>query len=72
MAFARLYVIGYPSVLVWSNYLFYLAFISIVAAVLITMIGVGVQNDRVPVSGTVETNLVTAFTSAANIVLSYG
>lgn len=36
------------------------------------MIGVGVQNDRVPVSGTVETNLVTAFTSAANIVLSYG
>lgn len=36
------------------------------------MIGLGVQNDRIPVHATIETNLVTAFTSTANIVLSYG
>lgn len=48
-----------------------LAFTSIMAALFITMIAVGVQNDEFPVKATVETDLVTGFTSAANIVFTF-
>lgn len=36
------------------------------------MIAVGVQSIEASPKATVDTNLVTGFTSAANIVLSYG
>lgn len=49
-----------------------IAFISILSAVLITMIAVGIQNPGTVVHATVPTNLVTGFMSAANIAFSYG
>lgn len=49
-----------------------LAFTSIVAAVLTTMIAVGIQNEGAAVKATVETDLVTGFVSVSNIVFSYG
>lgn len=49
-----------------------LAFVSIFSAVMICMIAVGIQNPEAIVHPTVETNLVTGFTSAANIAFSYG
>ena len=45
---------------------------SIVAAVFITTIAAGVQSTEASPKATVDTDLVTGFTSAANIVLSYG
>lgn len=48
------------------------AFTSIVAAVVITMVAVGVQDSGTPPKAVVDTNLVSGFTSAANIILSYG
>jgi len=52
--------------------MFSIAFISILSAVLITMVAVGIQNPGTVVHATVETNLVTGFMSAANIAFSYG
>lgn len=49
-----------------------IAFISILSAVMITMIAVGIQNPGTVIHATVETNLVTGFMSAANIAFSYG
>lgn len=48
------------------------AFISILAAVLLTMIALGIEKPNTVIYPTVETNLVTAFMSAANIGFSYG
>ena len=48
------------------------AFISILAAVLVTMIAVALQNPNIKFSAVAETNLVTAFTSISNIVFAYG
>ena len=48
------------------------AFTSIMAALFITMIAVGVQNDPFPVKATVKTDLVSGFMSAANIVFTFG
>lgn len=50
----------------------YAAFISIFAAVLITMIAIAIQSPGTITKATVETNLVTGCTSALNIALSYG
>lgn len=49
-----------------------LAFISIVVAVIVTMIAVGIQDSGTPPKAIVNTTLVTGVTSAANIILSYG
>lgn len=50
----------------------YTAFSSIFIAVLIAMIAIAIQNPGPSVQATVTTNLVTGFTSALNIALSYG
>ncbi|KKK19915.1 hypothetical protein AOCH_002521 [Aspergillus ochraceoroseus] len=47
------------------------SFASIFVALIITMIAVGVENRGTPPQAFVATNLVTGFTSAANIVFSY-
>ncbi|KAL4900428.1 hypothetical protein BDW74DRAFT_182759 [Aspergillus multicolor] len=49
------------------------SFISIFTAVVIAMIAIGIENPNAdgPVKATTETNLVTGFTSALNIILSY-
>jgi heme-binding NEAT domain protein len=39
---------------------------------MITMIAVGIRNPEAIVHPTVQTNLVTGFTAAANIAFSYG
>jgi hypothetical protein len=39
---------------------------------MITMISLGIQNPGSILQPTVETNLVTGFTAAANIAFSYG
>ena len=50
----------------------YAAFSSIFIAVLIAMIAIAIQNPNPSAQATVATNLVTGFTSALNITLSYG
>ncbi|KAI9370256.1 transmembrane amino acid transporter protein-domain-containing protein [Aspergillus egyptiacus] len=47
------------------------SFISIFCAVIIAMVAVGIQHPGGPVKATTETSLVTGFTSALNIILSY-
>lgn len=42
------------------------------AAVLVTMIAVGVQNSHLSVQATKQTTLVNGFTSVLNIVFAYG
>lgn len=49
-----------------------LAFASIIAAVFVTMIAVGVQNHVSSFKVTTQTSLVNAFTSVSNIVFAYG
>lgn len=49
------------------------AFISIVAAVLITMIAIGIQRPgKGQIDTTVETNLYNGFLAVTNIVFAYG
>ncbi|KAK1145248.1 hypothetical protein N8T08_004401 [Aspergillus melleus] len=48
-----------------------LAFISILSAVILTMVAVAIQHPGAVAKATVETNLVNGFTSALNIALSY-
>lgn len=48
------------------------AFVSIMAAVLVTMIAVGIQNSHLSVQATKQTSLVKGFTSVLNIVFAYG
>lgn len=50
----------------------FLAFTSIIAAVFVTMIAVGVQNHVSSFKVTAQTSLVNAFTSVSNIVFAYG
>ena len=50
----------------------FIAFVSILTAVLITMIGVGVQNKGgVDLKATVDTDLFRAFSAVTNIVFAY-
>lgn len=42
------------------------------AAVLVTMIAVGVQSSHLSVQATKQTTLVSGFTSVLNIVFAYG
>ena len=48
------------------------AFASILTAVLVAMIAIAIQNPGIAVKATITTDLVTGFTSALNIALSYG
>ena len=58
--------------IVYAVGLFFSAFASIFCAVLVTMIAVGVQNTPPKVGPTVDTNLITGFTSASNVVFAFG
>ncbi|KAL4802440.1 transmembrane amino acid transporter protein-domain-containing protein [Aspergillus unguis] len=53
------------------SWLSLVSFISIFSAVVIAMIAIGIEHPGAPVKATTETNLVTGFTSALNIILSY-
>ncbi|PLB55240.1 hypothetical protein P170DRAFT_399243 [Aspergillus steynii IBT 23096] len=65
------FLLALPRTLDRMSWLSLVSFASIIAAVFITMIAVGVQNPARHITPTTETNLVTAFTSTANIVFSY-
>ncbi|KAL3478878.1 transmembrane amino acid transporter protein-domain-containing protein [Aspergillus californicus] len=47
------------------------SFTSIFCAVIVAMVAVGIEHPGGPVKATTETSLVTGFTSALNIILSY-
>lgn len=47
------------------------AFVSILTAVIITMIGVGIQGQVAPMKDTIHTDLFHAFTAVTNIVFAY-
>ncbi|KAA8650817.1 uncharacterized protein ATNIH1004_003506 [Aspergillus tanneri] len=64
-------LISLPRTLEKMSWLSLASFISIFSAVLITMIAIAIQNTGSVVKATAETNLVTGFTSALNIALSY-
>lgn len=48
------------------------AFASIIAAVFVTMIAVGIQNNASSFKVTQQTTLISAFTSVSNMVAAYG
>ncbi|BCR86917.1 uncharacterized protein ACHE_30904A [Aspergillus chevalieri] len=60
-----------PRTLKNMSWLSLASFISIFTAVLLTMIAIAIQNPKPSITATVPTNLVTGFTSALNISLSY-
>lgn len=51
---------------------FHTAFISIVSALLITMIGIGIEHPGKHVDATVKTDLYNGFLAVTNIVFAYG
>ncbi|KAL2800252.1 transmembrane amino acid transporter protein-domain-containing protein [Aspergillus keveii] len=65
------FLLAIPRTLERMTWLSFISFTSIIAAVLITMIAVGIQNTPPPITATNETNLVSGFTAAANIVFSF-
>ncbi|KAJ5113272.1 Amino acid transporter transmembrane [Penicillium angulare] len=60
-----------PRTLANVSWLSLVSFISILSAVIITMVALGVENPGAVVQPFIETNLVTGFMSAANIAFSY-
>ncbi|KAJ5242977.1 Amino acid transporter transmembrane [Penicillium citrinum] len=64
-------ILSLPRTLEKMSWLSLVSFISILSAVMICMIAVGIRNPESIVHPTVETDLVTGFTSAANIAFSY-
>ncbi|OJJ83406.1 uncharacterized protein ASPGLDRAFT_26340 [Aspergillus glaucus CBS 516.65] len=60
-----------PRTLKNMSWLSLASFISIFTAVLLTMIAIAIENPMPSIKATVPTNLVTGFTSALNITLSY-
>ncbi|EAU31474.1 conserved hypothetical protein [Aspergillus terreus NIH2624] len=66
------FIMSLPRTLEKMSWLSLISFASIFFAVLIVMVALGIQNPRVIVEPTVQTSLVTAFTSASNIILSFG
>ncbi|KAJ5368429.1 Amino acid transporter transmembrane [Penicillium cataractarum] len=60
-----------PRKLAQVSWLSLISFISIFSAVMIAMVALGIQNTGSVLEPTVETNLVTGFTAAANIAFSY-
>ncbi|RJE21869.1 hypothetical protein PHISCL_05787 [Aspergillus sclerotialis] len=65
------FIFSLPRTLAGMTWLSLASFISIVAAVLTTMIAVGIQNKGAAVKATVDTDLVTGFVSVSNIVFSH-
>ncbi|KAL3462647.1 transmembrane amino acid transporter protein-domain-containing protein [Aspergillus heterothallicus] len=64
-------LLAIPRTLERMTWLSFVSFASIIAAVLTTMIAVGIRNTPPPIKATTETNLVSGFTAAANIVFSF-
>ncbi|KAG2416113.1 hypothetical protein HFD88_007305 [Aspergillus terreus] len=65
------FIMSLPRTLEKMSWLSLISFASIFFAVLIVMVALGIQNPRAIVEPTVQTTLVTAFTSASNIILSF-
>lgn len=55
-----------------SNAWMTVAFVSVLIAVMVSMIALGIQNNPGAVQATAQTGLVSGFVSASNIVFSYG
>ncbi|PLN86022.1 transmembrane amino acid transporter protein-domain-containing protein [Aspergillus taichungensis] len=64
-------LLSLPRTLKNMSWLSMASFASIFCAVLVTMIAVGVQNTPPKVGPTVDTNLITGFTSASNVVFAF-
>ncbi|KAJ5397455.1 Amino acid transporter transmembrane [Penicillium cosmopolitanum] len=64
-------ILSLPRTLEKVSWFSLVSFVSIFSAVMICMVAVGIQNPEAIVHPTVETNLVTGFTAAANIAFSY-
>ncbi|KAL4914755.1 transmembrane amino acid transporter protein-domain-containing protein [Aspergillus aurantiobrunneus] len=64
-------VLSLPRTMKNMSWLSLASFISIFCAVLIAMVAIGIEHPGGPVKATTETSLVTGFTSALNIILSY-
>ncbi|KAL4887812.1 transmembrane amino acid transporter protein-domain-containing protein [Aspergillus ambiguus] len=65
------FILSLPRTLEKMSWLSLISFTSILSAVLIVMIALGIQNPRAIVEPTVQTTLVSGFTSALNIILSF-
>ncbi|KAL4792198.1 transmembrane amino acid transporter protein-domain-containing protein [Aspergillus venezuelensis] len=64
-------VFSLPRTMKNMSWLSLASFISIFIAVFIAMVAIGIEHPGSRVKATTETNLVTGFTSALNIILSY-
>ncbi|OJJ53546.1 hypothetical protein ASPSYDRAFT_187757 [Aspergillus sydowii CBS 593.65] len=64
-------ILSLPRTMKNMSWLSLASFISIFSAVMIAMVAIGIEHPGGPVKATTETNLVTGFTSALNIILSY-
>ncbi|KAL4939125.1 hypothetical protein BDV06DRAFT_214544 [Aspergillus oleicola] len=64
-------VFSLPRTMKNMSWLSLASFISIFIAVVIAMIAIGIEHPGSPVKAATETNLVTGFTSALSIILSY-
>ncbi|BCR90719.1 neutral amino acid permease [Aspergillus chevalieri] len=65
------FICSLPRTLEKMSWLSLVSFISILSAVMITMIAVGVQDDGAAVEATVKTNLFHGFTAVTNIVFAF-
>ncbi|KAH8430945.1 uncharacterized protein LDX57_008608 [Aspergillus melleus] len=65
------FLFALPRTLKGMTWLSAISFTSIMAALFLTIIAVGVQNDEKPVKAAVKTDLVTGFTAASNIVFTF-
>ncbi|KAJ5109989.1 hypothetical protein N7532_002634 [Penicillium argentinense] len=64
-------VCSLPRTMKNMTYISCASFVSIFTAVIITMIGVGIQGQVAPLKATIETDLFHAFTAVTNIVFAY-
>lgn len=64
-------VCSLPRTMKNMTYISCASFVSIFTAVIITMIGVGIQGQIAPIKATIETDLFHAFTAVTNIVFAY-
>ncbi|KAJ5984769.1 hypothetical protein N7522_011965 [Penicillium canescens] len=72
VGFVICFVCSLPRTMKNMTYISCMSFVSILTAVLITMIGVGVQNKGgVDLKATVDTDLFRAFSAVTNIVFAY-
>ncbi|KAJ5100562.1 hypothetical protein N7456_006614 [Penicillium angulare] len=71
VGFAICMVCSLPRTMKNMTYISCASFVSILTAVIITMIGVGIQGKTAPITATMDTNLFKAFTAVTNIVFAY-